>query len=418
MNSLRQVCRINGHALEVLLALLMILPCVGSAGQVAPVPVEPGEFYVGASYGSHYFDGVTFRAHEMFEVVFEEDNGTFTQRYSFDAPSHGYLINHETDTNEWIPEVHFGYALKEQIRGGTIRVEGSASLWDRKDSHYTSSWNVPNYGVETILDDNPGNPPSRYNTGLWAAMPMIDGKYNYDGTPFDADTSDDFNIIAAWAFSVAPGTDPVDGDAMIFDNDYSFKQTAGGGDFAVFYDTKYGKWRFSQGFGISYEYLRTHHWNSYYFEKGNNASYAEYDHKLESHMFGGMLQYSAGIQPVKFGPTFFTTGKMRVKLVMTELTANQYAPGLTSTSGLQAVYYPRQYNTGSRHYETSDGHLGFSGDLGAGISQRILFTRVTLYGGGSFEDGLPTPEDKNGQFKIRYKSMFGYYARASVDIAF
>ena len=99
-----------------------------ASGEGVPVPVKPGQFYVGGAYGMTRLNGPTWSSQILYK-----DNSAFTSDGLITITNpQGYLIENRFENERWIPQGYFGYAFGESKFGGTFRVEASAYYYDRK----------------------------------------------------------------------------------------------------------------------------------------------------------------------------------------------------------------------------------------------------------------------------------------------
>ena len=369
-----------------------------SAEEVAPVPVDLGQFYVGGGGGWAHLPSPTFKAHSLYPDSLPKLGWCCQVKGAV-----GYMIEHETDSNEFMPALHVGYALADTWGGGIFRIELAGAGTQRKVAHNVYRQPIPQNGL-FVTDD--GDPPVTTEVAAWADMFALDGKDNDDGSfGVGGTTPDGGPILPGWAL-FGPG---------VYENEFRFSETLVDADLTIYYDTRHNNWVFTRGAGITYRYSRNSIWNNFLVVEGDPDSFAGYDYRLVNNYIGARFLYSAGYEFFRT-LSIFTTGAFSLMGVHTAFDGTQYAPGFGSFDGFSLN--PANYLSGDRQYETSDWNFAYDIRLGAGASARLWFTRLTVHGGGLYRGGMPTPRDVEGYFGIATSSNWGYFANASLSLIY
>jgi hypothetical protein len=372
-----------------LLTIAAVLTCGVAAGiaqaeQMAPMPVELGEWYVGGGAGGEYFGGPTFKSNQLFkdDQMYSSDGGVTLKNPV------GYLVVHQSDSTELIPEIHFGRALPYTFEGGIIRIEGSVSGSKRDMNKFTSAWFTADDGY--FVPDNQ-DPPQQAETRAGAEFVPIDNVDNPDGSE------------ATYVYF---------GD--VSNNSFEYRETAVNADLAMLYDTRMGNWVFTRGASLNYGYLRQNIQNAFnidYFDTAG-AYYTRFD--MVTQRIGFRFNYSAGYE---FLPrtSVFTTGNLMLGALITKTDGAQSGPCLSTCTHPPADISDAP--PGDRHIDQTDSNFAYSARIGLGLSTRLKWFRLTAHGGGGYVNTWATPRDSKGKFSITTSGAWGYFARATLDFA-
>ena len=101
-----------------------------ASGESTPVPVEPGQIYLGGAYGQSRLQGPSWKS----QIRYKDDSAFTSDGMITVTDPEGYLISHRFDNDRWIPEGFIGYAFGENRYGGSFRLEASGYYFDRKSS--------------------------------------------------------------------------------------------------------------------------------------------------------------------------------------------------------------------------------------------------------------------------------------------
>lgn len=360
-----------------------------SAEESAPFPVEAGEVYLGAGFGKQRFAAPTFKHHQLFK-----DDSAFTTSGDITlVDPQGYLVDHRTRTYDYVPEIHAGYAFKEDKWGGHLRLEASVRGWKRDATGFFAMRTPAQDGY--FVEDN-ATPPNMVETNLSAAYLAIDGTDNPDGTQ------------GGYLFS-----------GQITDVDYDYSEKSLGVDVVAAYDNRIGGWVFSRAVGFTYQRLEQdilHTFTTPLFlgapgVGANNSS--TYDYDLVTNNFGLRFFYSAGYELLKT-LSLFTVGNARIFYSHTDLRGFQDGICLSTCDlvGLTA------FDRGTRTLDSSEGGFAWDARVGVGASIRIFIFRVGIEGGEAFTGGVPTPRDRLGVVKVGRSAGSGWYARGQASLIF
>ncbi|MBW2724753.1 MAG: hypothetical protein JRE71_10220 [Deltaproteobacteria bacterium] len=374
----------RGCAFGAMTAAISLMAISSSGEEVAPRPIEYGEWYLGASGGIERIRTPEFKALRLYV-----DNSAVTgnNTVTIEDPQ-GYLLEHRIKSSEKIPAVYFGYGFAEGAAEDAVyRVEVSLEAYDRKESFDDDFIPLPD---ETFAIDAP--PPDE-RAGLLPYYIPIDGKGNAD---------DDAAYLS---------------DSPILFEEFKIKEYSRSGSLSLYFDSRNGPWVFSRGVSVSYSYLKQEIDHEYITLLPLNdpaitdpTSFFRY--RSKSHSVGSRLHYSAGYEVVQ-GWSIFTHGRFGFFARYTDLEGKQDAPCLTVCDLTGDVY-----TRGTRKIEIDAWKFAYDVRMGFGTSLRVGPIRLTAHGGGTRIGGWTTPREKENGVKIATSGGWGYFATASAGIAF
>jgi hypothetical protein len=379
-------------------ATLCLAAYVAEAEQVAPQPIEPGEWYIGASAGVERVAGSRFRALELYKDDSEQaGNGKVTL-----VDPEGYLINHRIEAEEFIPEIHIGYGLKSSSKRNLFtRIELSTEGFNRSEGRFTA---ISTPALSGYFVGNTTPPPATVEVGLDARYGPIDGQGNAD---------DD----ASFMFGGVTGS--------VVDERFELKEYSRAATVSAYIDSQSGPWLFTRGISITYGYLYQKINHEYFhpgllgvgglgLEKEDVGYFFQY--RNTSHSGGAKFNYSIGYE-ILDGLSIFTLGRVTLLGMQSTLKGTQNAPCLTvcDITGDVADYV---LTRGSRSHRESDLHFAYDARFGLGVSARLGPVRLTAQGGGTRVSGWPGSRETERGVRLSYSDAWGYFATTGVDLAF
>jgi hypothetical protein len=368
------------------LVAAMTMLAIGRAGaeQVAPYPIEAGEWYLGVAGGVEYFGVPTYKSLQLYQ---DDRSITGTNEITVTG-SKGYMIEHDFHSLELVPAIHFGYGFGKDAESGVWRLEFSVNGMMRDESSYQEIIDIPSKQYNLELPDG--------STQKVSAFPMyrpIDGKDNKDDTD------------ATYWYS-----------GPVYFESFEIEEKVANGDINLYFDTRKSSWLFSRGMSLGYQYFSQDIQHEYatplplldpaITDVGYYFAYSSVGHSVTS-----KFHYSVGYEMLP-GWSVFTNAKFGVGFQFINLEGSQNAPCL------QTCDLADTYTRGTREIDINDTKFHYDVRLGLGSSGRLGPFRLTINGGGTYIGGWTTPRETESGVELATSSGFGYFGRVSLDIAF
>ncbi len=354
------------------------------ANQVAPRPIEQGEWYLGVFGGVERMTAPEFKALELFKDDRGGGGGPITI-----VDQEGYLLERRVKATELIPGFHFGYGFGKGPEDAVYRVEFSAEAFDRKESYFDASTTPAADGFFVDGDE----------VGLFARYAPIDGKDNEDDTD------------AAYLYNGA-----------VIDEILNFKEQSRNTNVSLYFDSRNGPWVFSRGVSVTYAYLFQKIDHEYQDPTllgtpgiGQESDYTfRFRYRSRNHTVGSRLHYSVGYEIVK-GWSIFTHARVSLAAKHINLKGRQDAPCLTTCDPVAGndIFTP-----GTRKIDINDWKFAYDARMGLGTSARLGPIRLTVHGGGTRVGGWTTPREFEKGVGIGTSAGWGYFGTASLDVVF
>lgn len=372
---------------SILAGSILVLAGSAAAREVAPRPVDPGEWYFGATAGYEEFDGPEYKSLRVYK-----NDSAFTPSgdVTVDNPQ-GWLLEKRLSSREFVPQVHFGYGFERQASEDFLfRVELNLEGWNRDVKKSESVLSAPDSGFTVEGTD----------VGGAVLMVPIDGKDNDDDTD------------PAFFF-----TDLVDFE----DVSLEIEEFSRGGDLTLYFDDRIGRLVYSHGLSVVYNYTYQKTDLEYFVRDliGVTGVTTEEDARYEqkfrtrTHTMGGRVQYSVGYA---FLPNMsvFTTGRVGLFARYSRYKGTQKAPCLESCDVGTNVFIP-----GTRKISRDDWKFAYDAQMGVGMSVRVFFLRLTAHGGGTRIGRWVSPRETDDDGVDLGKSDgWGYFANATATLIF
>ncbi len=357
------------------------------AREVAPRPIEAGEWYFGATAGFEEFEGPDFKA----IGIYKNDSAAPGAPITLNNRK-GWLIEERLDSRSFVPNVHFGYGFDRGSDTFLIRVEANLEGWNRKEGYSQNRLTPPLPGDGFQIDGA--------DVGGAGHLIPIDGKDNDDDTE------------ASYFF-----TDVI----SIEDISIDLEEYSRGGDIALYFDDRLGQLVYSRGVSFVYNYTFQKVGLEYFMPAllGATGIATEEDYRFEfkyktrSHTVGSRLNYSVGWELLP-NLSVFTTGEVGLFAKYSTLKGKQKAPCLTTCDLVGGDFTP-----GRRKLDIDDWKFAYDARMGAGVSVRLFVLRLTAHGGGTRKGGWTSPRETASDGTDLGKSGgWGYFANANATLIF